>query len=298
MSKLRINLGKLASTAIRRVIFDADYLTYSIGFAVEDETIYPDDTTERVGDLPLARTLIDNRVRYFRNSCPPQIRFDMALSGDGDNWRKKLVPSYKVGRGRKPIDYEGIRKHLKEMDRMYVTSDGLEADDYMAAEASNDPDGTALMSFDKDFFTVMGTFIHLSQTGASRMYRIEPGMALCFLFFQAIVGDAVDSYKGVPNVGRNKASHILQLCELKGLTIRQVFLLLKQTFKAREKKYGIPVWKPFRDCLDLAALTWYGEEPKLGIGLRRVFKYRKEALVYFLPYYDPECTYKFTKMRL
>lgn len=303
MSRTRVNVSKLNDTDIRRLIIDGDIFVYTLGFAVEEKIEWPGKEPQIYGDLPLAKRLLDNRIRYFTSGLDSRIAVSFVITGDAPCWRKALTSTYKAGRGRKPVDYDGIRAYMRSLAIFYETTDGLEADDYMATETSREPDSVAIMSFDKDFFTSPGTFIHMAQNSSARLYRIRPNEALCFLFFQALSGDRVDSYKGVDSIGPNKAKKMLQLCELKGLTIRQAYLLLKSCVRKREKQFkdlkcANRLWKQFRECLDLAALVQDGETASRGIGLRRVFANRTSPMVYFLPYYDPDCTHEFTKMKL
>lgn len=312
MSRLRVNLTKLEKEhQLKRLLIDGDILVYTLGFAVEERIEWPDGQTDICGDLPLAKRLLDNRIRHFITTAPKHIECRLVITGDATCWRKeKIDVTYKQGRGRKPTDYAGLRTYMASLPIFHVTTDGLEADDWLASEASGDP-GAAILSFDKDFFTVPGTFIHMSQNAQARMYQTTPVQALSFLFFQALAGDRVDAYKGVDYIGISKAAKMLQLCELKELSVRQAYLLLKRCVKLREKQFKdleakkgrikgqrLDLWSQFRTCLDLAALTWHNETPSKGIGLSRVWRLRKEQMEYFLPYYDPEHTHKFTKMKL
>ncbi len=312
MSRLRVNLTKLTKAPhLKRLLIDGDILVYTLGFAVEERIEWPDGQVDICGDLPLAKRLLDNRIRHFTSTTPDSIKCMLVITGDATCWRKELIDvTYKQGRGRKPTDYKGLREYMASLPIFHVTTDGLEADDWLAAEASGDA-GAAILSFDKDFFTVPGTFIHMSQNDSARLYTTTPVQALSFLFFQALAGDRVDAYKGVDYIGISKAAKMLQLCELKGLTVRQAYLLLKKCVKLREKQFldleakkgrirgqRLDLWSQFRTCLDLAALTWAGETPRRGIGMGRVWKLRKERMEYFLPYYDPEHTHKFTQMKL
>lgn len=309
MSRLRVSFTKLPQfdPNLCHIWLDGDILVYTLGFAVEESIEWPDGRTDIIGDLPLAKRLLDNRIRYFVSSLPEGMGLNLVITGDAPNWRKQIDTTYKAGRGRKPTDYAGIREYMRNLPIVHETTDGQEADDWLAQQAG-DPT-VAICSFDKDFFTVPGTFIHLSNNSSARLYRIEPTQALCFLMFQALAGDPVDSYAGVSNVGKSKASKMLYLCELKGLTIRQAYLMLKATIRKREKQFkdvravdgGRPakgLWEQFRTCLDLASLVLPGETPTRGIGLRRVAKHRHQPFVYFLPYYDPLHTYEYTKLKL
>lgn len=311
MSKLSISFTKLP-THLKHLYFDGDLLVYIIGFAVEEKIEWPDGTVDHSGDLNLAKRLLDNRIRSLMSSLPEGVTFQMVLTGDGPGWRHKIDSTYKAGRGRKPIDYKGIRAYLRQMDVVHETFDGLEADDYLAARMSEDQKNSVTVSYDKDYFTAPGHFLHLSMNGPARLYRINPQQALSFLWFQSLAGDRVDAYKGVDYIGRTKAAKLLWYLghsvkeDGTRFTVRQALLFLKECVKRREAEQrkkgklteGTDLWGQFRTCIDLAALTHHGEVPAKGIGLKRIWKHRSELFEYFLPYYDPDHTSQYGKRLL
>ncbi len=310
MTRAKISFSKLTEPYLSRlqtILIDGDILVYTIGFAVEESIEWPDGTTEWTGNMKLARAFLDYRIEHFTHSIAPGIDWKLVITGDAKNWRLGLDGTYKSTRGRKPENYKGIRDYMKSLDVVEVAGDGLEADDYLAARASAEPKKLLIVSFDKDFFAVPGTFVHMAQNSSSRLYEITKGQAMCFLFFQSLAGDPVDSYKGVEGIGKKKAQQLLKLADVKGLTVRQMYLRLKAAIKQREanlkkkatKLGAVPdMWAQFRNCIDLASLTLDGEEPGKGIGVRRVWKERTTKLDYFLPYYDVACTHEHTKARL
>lgn len=219
------------------------------------------------------------------------------MSGHG-NYRTDFYPEYKLNRVtlQKPLVYEKIREWMMAHPNARVV-DGEEADDFIACHITGwIKDRFIIVSADKDFFTVpcildieegqqynTRAFYHVP---SRRLFIPDLGQAFCFLFFQALAGDRVDGYYGVKWMGKAKNIRILQACHDK--TVRQAYLFIKKQVlkrgKTREEKRAN--WDQFRLCLDLAALRWCGESGERAIGIRRVFKYRREEFSYFLPYYD------------
>lgn len=281
----------------RRLLIDADYLVYTMGYASEKKANFADGDVIKTPDLDLAKRLILKTVKGFLNLFETD-DYVLVLSGKG-NWRSEFYSEYKANRASliKPLCYNEIRQWLMSLPDTVLVN-GEEADDWLASRVtqsktsekihSGEPEKGAIeeiiVSADKDFFTVpLGAVYNLS---TKKLFRPTIPQAFSFLFFQAMAGDRVDGYYGVPWLGEAKSTRILQSAS--GKTVRQTYLFIKeQVFKRgktlEEKKAN---WNHFRVCLDLAALRWSNETGSRGIGLRRVHTHRQYPFEYFLPYYD------------
>ena len=280
---------------VNNILIDADMLVYTLGYASEVKTTFFGSDTFVDFNFDRAKRLIQGRVDSVVRRLGAK-DYQLILSEGGGNWRFAFYADYKQNRKTltKPVGYEDIRAWIASKEECIVTDELEEADDFISkhltwykefATLKNDSEVIAVTA-DKDFYTIPGLVFNMS---ANRLFHISVEQTFSFLFFQALCGDRVDGYYGVKWVGERKAMRLLQSC--KGMTIRQAYLNLKSLVKKRAGKKDLQkqkgLWKQFRICLDLASLMWYNETGQDGIGLRRVYKYRKLNFSYFLPYYDP-----------
>lgn len=281
----------------KTILIDGDILVYTMGYASETKVGFIDGSSSHTPDLRLAKELIVKKIESFKKLFKVKKNYEVVLSGTG-NYRSSFYPQYKENRSvlTKPISYQQIREWLKSGELAgVIVIDGEEADDYLAARVTN-PQHTSdiIISADKDFFTVPGSFYNIS---TKRLFKTTLSQSFSFLFFQALAGDRVDGYYGVSWVGAAKAQRILQAAN--GKSLRQAYLHCKKCVQGRarnDKEEAKKLWQQFRLCLDLAALRWYNEEGSKGIGLRRVFKHRaKVCFHYYLPYYDVSHNLKYGK---
>lgn len=128
----------------------------------------------------------------------------VAAISDANNFRKEVAHDYKQNRTntRRPMLLQFAK------DYMYATWEGviwpnLEADDVLGIMGSRDED-CIIWSADKDLKTipcrqlVEGEVIEQTQEAADYWF-----------YYQTLVGDATDNYKGCPRIGDVKAREIL-----------------------------------------------------------------------------------------
>ena len=126
-----------------------------------------------------------------------------ALSGP-KNFRKDVASTYKQNRvdKRKPMALPTARAHLMaEYGGLIVPN--IEADDTLGIYGSRDAD-TVIWSDDKDLKTIPAK--HLFEDG---IVEIDEKEADYWFFYQTLVGDSTDNYKGCPTIGDKKARAIL-----------------------------------------------------------------------------------------
>ena len=124
------------------------------------------------------------------------------------NYRKALLPDqYKAGRSEKPDGYsEVLEAVIAHYDSFAI--DGIEGDDTLGIlHTSEDFGETVVVSTDKDMRTVPG-WLYNPMKMVEREW-ITPNHAHHFRYWQVLVGDSADGYKGCPKIGAVKAGKIL-----------------------------------------------------------------------------------------
>ena len=120
-------------------------------------------------------------------------------------YRKDIAPYYKENRKtvRKPMLLNFAKKYLSDKYNGKV-EDKLEADDLLGILGSSS-DEYIIWSEDKDLLTVPA--YHLIH---GRVEQVAEEQADYNFFYQTLVGDTTDNYKGCPTVGKVKADKMLQ----------------------------------------------------------------------------------------
>jgi len=126
-----------------------------------------------------------------------------------DNWRKVILPTYKHNRAGKvkPQAYRAVCEAMNERFPCRMV-EGLEADDLMGILATSEGhEKDIVVTLDKDLRTVPGRhFNPLKDTKPYVVSELEGGYRW---LLQALMGDPVDGYTGIPNVGPARAAKIL-----------------------------------------------------------------------------------------
>lgn len=129
--------------------------------------------------------------------------------GSLGNFRKRLDPSYKANRPRKPLGY----RRVMELVRESFESDSLawlEADDVMGILATGELEGRCVIcSSDKDMRTVPGLHFNFDAPGAL-VDVVTPEQADLNHLVLALAGDSTDGYKGARGVGEVTARRELE----------------------------------------------------------------------------------------
>lgn len=192
-------------------LVDADSLLYKVGFTWEEKTDWGDgDGIAYSSDLQTCKNAIDGTIEniMFNTGCD---EVELWLTGTG-NFRHKVVDDYKHNRvnSRKPTDYDKLKLYMLHKYDAQVTH-GYEADDMVVYLKTTKPDDYYLCAIDKDvLYQAVGS--HYNYNDGSIITTTEKG-ALRFLYYQILMGDPTDGYKGVPNIGKVKATKILDKVE-------------------------------------------------------------------------------------
>ena len=185
-----------------KLLIDADYLIYAIGFTCED-------ASERTAKNRLVETL-ENLV-YIHLKADS---YEAFLTGKG-NFRydtAKTVP-YKGNRKDtpKPPYYQELRDHM--VARLgAVVVEGQEADDEVAIRMSKEPDTYTLVGVDKDLLQIPGW--HFNPSKNLEQYVDEFTGYKAFVT-QMLTGDRTDNIPGLEGIGPKKAEKALKEAKTK-----------------------------------------------------------------------------------
>lgn len=141
-----------------------------------------------------------------------------------NNFRYNIYPEYKANRGPDPTYREVVKQYAIEHWGA-ILSEGCEADDLIAIDHTMEPEETMIVSIDKDFDQVPGWRYNpgIMRKGVvvtpPRRYLVSPTDAIRFFYYQLLIGDTTDNIKGVPGIGKKKATKILE-----GLTTEEELL--------------------------------------------------------------------------
>lgn len=191
---------------MRTAFIDADILLHRAVSFVDEEF-----DGEPMADWKQALQFFDHLHKKWAKEIGKFDDYYLVIS-DGANFRKGLYPDYKANR--KNIVPHLAFKRLKEevMERQDVIWEtGIEADDLIGIRCSEDPQHTVAVSADKDFATVPCSLVIPTSHGRKKpiRQRFSEEEANMNWLRQAITGDVVDNYKGLPRYGPVKAEQIV-----------------------------------------------------------------------------------------
>jgi DNA polymerase-1 len=177
---------------------------------------------------------------------------------DRYTYRHELNPLYKAHRRdkRSPLGINDLREWACD-EWKYLRVDRLEADDVLGIIGSRDPDGSIIVSGDKDFATVPCTWYNFLKDDLRKITKEEADFQH---LVQTLAGDATDGYFGVPRVGLKTAEKILNkdgaewqtvvnTYEKSGMTEEDALLNARMAFILRDGYYNketkeIKLWTP------------------------------------------------------
>jgi DNA polymerase-1 len=194
------------------LLIDADVIAYEFANVAQDVIDWGDGEEPAVSMLPIEDVTpgIKQRIEHLQDRCNgDDVILCLTPSPDVNNFRKKLLPTYKANRGIKPLLLPAVREWMQANYRTYLR-DGLEGDDCMGILSTHPtliPGTKIIVSIDKDMKSIPGllfnpkhdTLLRVSQTDADHWHM-----------YQTLVGDSTDNYKGCPGIGDVKATRLLQ----------------------------------------------------------------------------------------
>ena len=182
----------------KKLLIDADYLIYSIGFASEEgdpEKFVLSRLVDTVEDLVYVHLQAESYEAFLTGSN--NFRYEIA----------KTVP-YKGNRKdmQKPEHYEALRECMvKRLGAVIV--DGQEADDEVAIRMTAEPDTYLLVGVDKDLRQIPGWHFNPRKNETEYIDEFEGYKNFAL---QLLQGDRVDNIPGLGGIGPKKADKALQ----------------------------------------------------------------------------------------
>lgn len=185
-------------------LLDGDILAYRAASVAEQD----DDFGEgKVLNPAAARKAADWLVRSWTERA--QCDAALVCFTSKPVFRDQILPSYKRNRtGQKPALYDDVVAHLRAK-RTIREKPGLEADDVIGVIATGSP-GFVAVSVDKDFATLPCRIFNPDKDAIPR--KISLRSADKAWMTQALVGDTIDGYKGLPGCGPVGAAAALDGC--------------------------------------------------------------------------------------
>lgn len=268
-----------------KCLFDGDLLVYECAFAGE----YLDEETGERLPKPFddVKEIFDQRVKEIEAECWANEPSKFFLTGDArlnkivnrqlkrekkepiefkPNFRVEVAKTtpYKQRKSTKPYHFHNLRAYiLAEYDVEIAW--GMEADDLLAINQDKKDFTTIICSRDKDLRAVPGMFYSWAcgnqpGFGPTRIDVIGDlslprpnkltGTGLKFFYAQMIMGDAVDTIKGLPRGGPSLAFKTLNECTTHG-----------ELFQATASLYEAKVGEGWREYFkEQADLLWMVRE--------------------------------------
>ena len=205
----------------RVAVIDADIILYKACRVAEEEVNWGDDQYVLWSNLNLVKTIIDDQIDLIVDEMEAD-RSILCFS-DPNNFRKTLNPEYKANRrgGRKPLCFKPALQYCKDTFP-YRLFENLEADDTIGIIGTTENENDyVIVSEDKDLLTIPGLHWDLK---LKKIYSIDEEEANFNFMKQALIGDAVDNYKGCPKVGQVSGEKILRDAEKKGEDLWQTVI--------------------------------------------------------------------------
>ena len=194
------------------LLIDADVVAYQISFSTEEAIRWGKEEDEyAIWTLHSDEQDCVRKIKDYYNSIisDTQCKEIISAFSDKDNFRKDLFPDYKLNRTkqRKPLTLKFCRDYIYKHYNGF-SRPRLEADDVLGIlVTSNTIKGNKIIcSIDKDLNQIAG--LHYNPT-LKEFYGITQKQADYNFYYQCLVGDATDNYKGAPSYGDVKAKKVL-----------------------------------------------------------------------------------------
>lgn len=188
------------------LLIDADITCFSSCAAHQEEIEWDEDTWSVYFDLGAAKKTFEHWLDKTVSQTGIS-EFKLCFSG-ADNFRKKLNPSYKANRGKKPVGYGALKQWAKETYPFFEKPQ-LEADDAMGILATKFPGRAFPLTMDKDLLTIPGRIFHINQKLEGKWIESNEKDGNRRFLMQALMGDATDGYGGCPGIGPKTAEKLL-----------------------------------------------------------------------------------------
>jgi DNA polymerase-1 len=182
----------------KHILIDADPFAYRAALSKDNDTIG--------GVLEKIDELFKGSVEAVKERYGDDLTYKAFLTGP-NNFRKELCESYKGNRkAEKPVLLSLAREYILD-NYISELSDGEEADDAIAIQATKLYPNAVIVSIDKDFRQVPCKLYNPTRREWS---DIEQWEGLLFFYQQLLMGDRADNIVGVWKVGEITSEKILR----------------------------------------------------------------------------------------
>lgn len=184
------------------LLIDADLLVYKLSYSNLVKLELPDGRILKSCDMPMAKHLLKAELNGLLDKFNTN-KYCLFLSPVEGNFRKEIEPTYKGNRTEgKPAGYDKLRKYMMDNFKSDLAHN-MEADDALARKATGPSPAIGedhlIISADKDLLGVPAKVYHL---GSKMIFEATEDQAMSFSLVQAIMGDRVDGYPGIPGKGK------------------------------------------------------------------------------------------------
>lgn len=205
-------MAKFNSKEKLKLLIDGDMIVFRSCAACETAIDWDCDLTTLHCEHAEAETLVDDTTLDIVDKVLNHYKYEgeyeiLMCFSDTENWRKKVLPTYKANRigKRKPLAYTKVVEWVHDNYTCYQKPN-LEADDCIGILATLHPNSTIIISGDKDFKSIPGSFYDFMR---DTYYEITEKEADYWHLYQTLIGDVADNYKGCPGIGPVGAQKIL-----------------------------------------------------------------------------------------
>ena len=185
-----------------KILIDGDIIAYRAGFSSNDLTAK--DAELKVDEL--ISTILSDTEGFADDN------YEVYLTGKG-NFRFDIAKTleYKGNRkdAAKPIHLPHVREYMITKYKATV-SEGEEADDLIAIEATKFGMTTVVASIDKDMLQIPCYHYNITRRELSAVGEFT---GLKYFYSQILTGDKADNIKGLYRCGPVKANKILDECD-------------------------------------------------------------------------------------
>lgn len=203
-----------------KALIDADSLLYKACCSVEEKVVWNENEVEcgmeeeavvvYTTDLQAIKQYFDDEIQRIVEAT--ETTEAIVVLTDDNNFRYDNPLGYKENRKsiRRPEGLKELRDYVIHKHRTIIIPN-LEADDYVVYMKTKYPNEYVLCAIDKDvLYQTEGVHYHYNDDIEIETTREE---SIYYAYYQCLVGDVSDGYKGCPGIGHVKATRILNECE-------------------------------------------------------------------------------------
>jgi len=184
------------------LLIDGDIVAYKAAASAETPIDWGDGLWTLHAHEADVSIRVDEQIHKLTEEAP--VKDCIVALSDKDNYRKKIATYYKANRSnvRKPMLLNFAKEYMHQQYNTIIYK-GLEADDVLGILGTANTD-TIIWSEDKDLLTIPakhwidGEVVEQTMEQADRMF-----------YYQTLIGDTTDNYKGCPKAGHVTATKLL-----------------------------------------------------------------------------------------